>query len=88
MRDGGGSTEKMSTQAKLNRIMNQSLAVTATVAWLTLLNCYQKSVDALYGERIHPEHAIDVRPCAFPPRGVHSGDAGPLDPNCTFRSIL
>ena len=31
MRDGGGSTEKMSTQAKLNRIMNQSLAVTATV---------------------------------------------------------
>ena len=67
MRDGGGSTEKTSTQAKLNRIMNQSLAVTATVAWLTLLNGYQKSVDALYGERIHPEHAIDTEAVRLPP---------------------
>ena len=89
MRDGGGSTEKMSTQAKLNRIMNQSLAVTATVAWLTLLNCYQKSVDALYGERIHPEHAIDTRPCACLRAGCSRGMQVPLiqialfDPVCS-----
>ena len=74
MRDGGGNTEKRITQAKLNRIMNQSLAVTATATWLTLLNCYQKSVDALYGERIHPEHAIDMSPCAFLLCGVQSGN--------------